>query len=141
MSDSLLNKQGGKVTFSRFAPPIFFVLLILTFLIAPVRGSVPLNITGFDVGMSEALGFSDSGFVGGMILSAILMMCLILPIALITRKSKGTYGFYPELAMTILGLVLSVGIGWLHYWVLLVTALLIALFFAYSMRGLISGGS
>jgi len=110
-------------------------------LIPSVMASNPLNLTDFDINFSEALGFNDAGFVGGMFLSAILMVCLIMPVALITRKSKGNFGFYPELAMTILGLVLCVGIGWLHYWVLLVTALLIALFFAYSMRGLLSGGS
>ncbi len=135
------KKRGGISNKSRLVIPLFFVLLVITFLVMPVSASIPLNLTGFDVNLSTALGFSDSGFVGGMILSAILMMCLILPVALITRKSKGNVGFYPELAMTILGLTLSVGIGWLHYWVLLVTALLIALFFAYSMRGLLSGGS
>lgn len=135
------NKVRNGNLKARFAPPIFMLLLVLVlpFFISPVHASVPLNLTDFDVNMSTALGFTDDGFVGGMLLSAILMMCLILPIALITRKSKGNVGFYPELAMTILGLVISVGLGWLHYWVLLVTALLIALFFAYSMRGLLGG--
>jgi len=86
--------------------------------------------------MSEALGFDDQGFVGGMVLSAILVMCMVLPIALINKRKKG---IYPELAVTILALVISVGVGWLHYWILLVTGLLIALLFAYSMRGMFGG--
>lgn len=134
--------RGGVLSGSRLATPFFLALLVVAmcFLIQDANCAVPLNLTNWDINMSEAFGFSDGGFVGGVMLSTVMMLLLVFPTALIARKSRGSTGFYPELAMTILGLFLCVAIGWLHYWVLLVTGLAIALMFAFGMKGLLSGG-
>lgn len=139
------KKRVGVFKGSRPYTPLFVILLaliLLCFFVGPVKAQGDaLNLTDWDTNMSQALGYDDSGFVGGMILSGIFTMLLVLPIAMISRSKYKNSTIYPELAVTILSLVICVGIGWLHYWILLVTALLIALLFAYSMKGLIGGGS
>jgi hypothetical protein len=94
-----------------------------------------LNITDIPRNLGIQLGAGT--FAGGLIASAILILALVLPTALIARK-KNT-GFVPELVMGFLGLCICVGIGWLSYWILLVIALLVAVMFAGTMRKWITG--
>lgn len=94
-----------------------------------------LNITEIPNAVGEQLG--TGAFAGGVVVSAVVILALVLPTALIAR---GKHGFVPELIMGFLGLTVCVAIGWLSYWVLLVIALLIAVMFAGTMRDWITGG-
>jgi len=86
--------------------------------------------------LAEALGVTT--FIAGIMAGSILLMIMILPTALITRKKN--LGFIPELIMGFIGITISCALGWFPYWILIVLSLLIALMFAGNMRGWITGG-
>ncbi len=94
-----------------------------------------LNITDVPSNLGAQLGVGAFG--GGLIASAVLILGLLLPTALIARKKNA--GFVPELVMAFLGLCICVGIGWLSYWILLIIALLVAVMYAGTMRDWITG--
>lgn len=124
-----------------YAPP-FFLLVLLSLLVLPVFAEPSpdnaLNITDLAENMSNALGYDDNGFTGGLVLTVIVICLLVFPIVMIGRRRN--WGFYPELAMVFVGLCVGVGFEWVSYWLLLMVALLVALMFSGKVRDWASGG-
>lgn len=110
-------------------------LFFISTMVQPGLCSGTVNITDFDEAVGEQLGLegSEAQLVGGMILSSIVFLMFFLPIAFLTKgKSPGALA----VAMA-LPLVLCVGMSWLNSWVLILVVLLIAGFFANTLRNMI----
>lgn len=115
-----------------FLLPVFFIFLNL---ISPVHAESDIDLQSIPTQFAEALGISV--FAGQMILSSIIMLTFLLPIALLTRKGRGSW--IPEVAITFVVMGSCIAIGWLPYWFLLVIAMFVALMFSGTMRDLITG--
>lgn len=59
-----------------------------------------------------------------IIMSAVVLFMLVTPVMLV-RKNRS--GFNVELLVGFFAEVLCVGLGWLHYWVLIVTIVIVAI--------------
>lgn len=71
-----------------------------------------------------------------IIMTVSVIFALILPV-IILRKERSSFNV--EIIMALLGMILCVGLGWLNYWVLIVTIVIIALFAAVKLGGTFGG--
>jgi len=128
------NGKASRTTTHKlgFLLPVFFSLLKL---ITPVHAEADINLQEIPTQLAEALGIPT--FAGQMIMSSIVMLTGLLPIAILTRKGRGSW--IPEVAVTFVIMGSCIAIGWLPYWFLLIICLFVALMFSGTMRDLITG--
>lgn len=74
--------------------------------------------------------------VGQIIISSILILIWLLPVAWISR---GRGSGVPEIACVLLIMTFCISIGWLPYWILVIFCVCIAMMFAGRMRDWITG--
>lgn len=74
---------------------------------------------------------------GQAILSLVVLLTVLLPTIIIARDRKG---FLPELIVSFLTLAFLVGIGWLPFWLMIATIVLMSLVFADKMSEVVTGG-
>lgn len=118
---------------------ILILILILSFsflmLISPVYAETDVNLSEIHEQLALRLGVST--FIGGIICTTILFMMIVLPIAIIARRKTG--GFIPELIGGMLCLSLSIALGWLPTWILLITILMIVALLSGNLRDWLGG--
>lgn len=114
--------------------PLFFLLTL--YIISPAQGANEIDFNSFPTQIADKL--SISLFPAQILLSGVIMLMFLLPIALITRK-RNTQGAIPEVAMTLVIMGFCIALGWLPFWFLLVLSMLIALMFSTRVRDAITG--
>jgi len=97
--------------------------------------SSDIEITQIPAQLAERLGVDV--FTASLILSAVIMLFTVCIVAFVIKKGSAlTYGVLITEFITMGALI---ALGWLPYWILLITCLLVAIMFADSMRNLITG--
>jgi len=110
--------------------PLFFLMII-----RPVYAETEVNLLTLHEAMGERLGVGT--FAGGLIVSAILLMMGILPVALINRSRKGGGGPVAELFMGLVILGVCVAITWFPIWIFVLLCFLTALLFSDKITGIL----
>ena len=140
-----IKRSRANPSLKRLRSPFFlFVLAVaLTSLLvstqtvqATPNPGAALNVSDWNNYMSLALGFSDSGFVGGVVLTVILVLLCICPMLFISK----TRSEIPIIVMLFVAIVAGVALEWVSYWILLVPVLLVSLLYSGKIRDWASGG-
>ena len=116
----------------------FMVMLIL---ISRVQandddGYKGINVTAIPQGIAEGLNIDL--FSAKLVCSVIFIMIVLMPISMIVKGKFGS--MIPECAVTLIAMAICMSLGWLPVWIFLVFCMLIGLWVAVKMRGLITGG-
>lgn len=97
--------------------------------------SAEIDITEIPARLSELLGVDT--FTAQMICSAVIVLVTVCFVAFVIKKGHAlTYGVLIT-EFVVMGALIAM--GWLPYWILLITCLAVAAMFAASMRDLITG--
>lgn len=104
-------------------------------LISPVYAETDVDLSKIDEQLALRLGVTT--FIGGIICTTILFMMIVLPIAIIARRKNP--GFIPELIGGMLCLSLSIALGWLPTWILLIIILMIVALLSGNLRDWLGG--
>lgn len=121
--------------------PILFLLILATLfiLIAPVNAQNGTdgvyNLTAFPERVAEHMQISL--FASQLLCTGIVLLLGIIPTTIIARSKKSSW--IPEIAVTVILLGFSVGIGWLNVFFIVAICFLIALMFASGMRKWVTG--
>lgn len=141
-----IKRSRAKPSLKRLRTPFFLVvglsLLVMVAVSTQTVKATPspngaLNVSDWNNYMSLALGFSDSGFVGGVVLTVILVVLCICPMLFISKARSEI----PLIVMLFIGIVAGVALEWISYWILLVPVLLVALLYSGKIRDWASGGN
>lgn len=99
-----------------------------------------VDLSQLPTALSEALGIDV--YSAGILASLLFLMLTLFPALLVTGYAtrKGSAVMYVALFVGITDLSLSIALGWLDYWVLLIICLLAAIMMAGTLRDLITGG-
>lgn len=114
--------------------PLFFIAF---FSIIPLANAQDpdIDIEGIPQAFADALG--TSLFAGQLLASAIFVTFFLFPTMLLTHKKSDQT--MPIIIVGILTMGVCVAFGWLPYWILLITSLIISLMFAGKMKDTITG--
>lgn len=110
---------------------IFFFLVISLIPIVHAEGGV--SLTEFPTKLAEQLG--TSSFVGNLIATGLMLMLFLMPTIIFVR------GASQDKALLLVGIVvlgISVGLGWLPFWFMVMLTFGIAVLFAKTIKGAIS---
>ena len=90
-----------------------------------------VDISALPTYLADALTISE--FAGGLLASVFVVALCVAVIAIFTRDPITLVIF------TLLGMTVSIGLGWLDYWVLFVVALVVALAYSNKITGMLGG--
>lgn len=97
--------------------------------------SETVNLADVPQYLADNLGV---GLIGGQMIASLIFLCLVLfPTMLLTNKRSNQYISVLIVGIGCLGTL--VGIGWLHYWFLLIIVVIVALMFSGTMRDFLGG--
>lgn len=105
--------------------PLILSLLFFVSLISIVQAPQDVDITQVDDAIGESLGVS--AWVGGLIMSVILFLALVMPTLLLRNKAPSMI-----LAFFVIGICVSV--GWLDTWLVLIVILLTSVLWASKIK-------
>jgi len=109
--------------------PLILSLLFFVSLISVVQAPQDIDIMDVPEAVGESFGIPEANraFVGGIFMSMILFLALVLPTLLLRNKA-------PTFFMSFLVLSFCVAVNWLPIWMMVVVILLIASMFASKMK-------
>jgi len=105
--------------------PLILSLLFFVSLISVVQAPQDVDISQVDDAIGESLGVS--AWVGGLIMSAILFLALVMPTLLLRNKS-------PSMILSFFVIAICVSVGWLDTWIVLVVILLTSALWASKVK-------
>jgi hypothetical protein len=113
---------------------IFVLIMTLPEMKLVSASTHALNLTAIPAGLATQLGVST--FTGGIMAFAIFELVFVLPVIFLRQNRSG---WLPEMILGFTVMAVAIAIGWLPYYFLLIFSLLVAIMFAGTMRGFITG--
>jgi len=110
---------------------LFWLIYFALLLIYPVHATEEVDLTDFPKQLSKRLNIPL--FAAQLLTSGLFLALFLFPTLLLTKN---------VLAHLMIGLIIMgfcVAMGWLHYWFILVTMVVVALMFSGKVRDWISG--
>ncbi|MEM5867569.1 MAG: hypothetical protein QXG39_06585 [Candidatus Aenigmatarchaeota archaeon] len=118
--------EGGKVR--KFIPFVLFFLGVIIPKVYAVDETGEVNLLDLPAKLADALGIPL--FAGQILACLIFLFIFLLPVAVFSKRN-------PTLIALLVGVPLLcffVAVGWLHYWVLLVVILLVAVLYSDKVK-------
>lgn len=91
-----------------------------------------VDFSAIPTALAEALTISEFG--AEILVSAFVVLIFVICTAIFTQNPIVLF------IMSLLGMTVSIAIGWLDYWVLLITCLVVALAYSSKISDIMSGG-
>lgn len=105
--------------------PLILSLLFFISLASTVQAPLDVDITNIPQAVGDAFGVS--AWIGGLFMSAIIFLALVMPTLLLRNKA-------PSMILSVMVIAFCVSAGWLDTWIVLIIVLLTSVLWASKIK-------